>query len=1004
MKNSPDIISVLNSKDIFNNSHDAFIISDSERIIRFVNRSGLKMFGYTEEELIGKSIHSLMSEERTANYSKQMNEVLSGKIVSNIDSGEDLKGKKKNGEDFSIELTYVCSKSGTENYFISQIRDISERKTRDKELQVISNALKVITESNRLLIRSYSEKEYLQGICDIITSIGGYLKSLVVFIQESEDDHILYPVAFSGKGPVFSVKQSLKKASEVYSGSPTILAIKEKTIKVCRNISALGLWKYWKNSPDEMDFDSTISVPVFENDEVIGILRVFSSDPFSFDTHEVELFNELSGDISHGIKILRERKKLESTTLELKTITEANRLLIDVNDEKSYLQSICDIITRTGNFSKSGILLAEKSDTGDMFMHFTAYSGYSDSSKPSGYLKDFSLSRIQNSKSPTVIAMKEKRIYVCHDILGRDIWKYWVDSPEKLEFESTIALPIIIADEPAGVLRVFSDEPFYFTETKISLLEELTKDISHGLNFIRTRSAHEKAVRNLLESENRYRSLFEASSDAIFITDAETGIILDANKISENFLGLTLNEIIGMHHAELHLEAYKEKFRNILDRIANSDKSISEEFLLKTKNSGGKAIPVQIIANIVSVNGKKTIQCILRDISEQRFKEEKIRTAQKMEALGTLSGGIAHDINNILSPVIGFTQIALLEYQNREKQISCLNEVLTAAGRAKELVSQILTFCRKSETDKKPVRIHPIVKEVLKLISSSIPENVKLETVIDENCGHIMCDPIQIYQVLINLCTNAFHAMKNHGGILRVCLVKKGAPEIKLEKSEELPFDEYICLIVSDTGCGMNKTTLNRIFEPYFTTKPKGEGSGLGLSVVSGIVKEHGGDIYVRTYPGEGTYFRISFPLAETCSEKRSEYLIKNKYSKKLHILVVDDEPQITFMLKYMIEELGYTSEIYNDPIKALEVFIIEPYRFDMLITDQSMPGIEGTELSERFLAVRPDFPIILNTGYSPVISKKEALKMGIREFMMKPIMISDLSIIIERALKNRNN
>ena len=993
MKNSPDIISVLNSKDIFNNSHDAFIISDSEKNIRFVNRSALKMFGYSEEELLGKSIHSLMSEERTANYNKQMKEVLSGKVVSNIDSGEDLRGKRKNGEIFSIELTYVNSRSGKENYFISQIRDISERKFREKELIVISKALKIISETNRLMIRSENEKEYLQGVCEIITGIGGYSKSLILQIEEKNDDKILLPAAFSGYETDSAIKMPLRFSAIKDSGSPTRIAIQEKRTDTCRNIKARGLWKYWKDSPERMKFDSTVSVPLMAKSKVIGILRVYSYDPFAFDDQEVELLEELTEDISHGITVLRERKELETTTVALNVLTETNRILTEAQNEQQYLNDICKIITETGGFVRAVIHTIEDIENDDKLIRVGGSIGFDEDN---GYkIETYKLSKIKDWKSPTIVSLREKKVTLCENISARGLWKYWVDKPEKMDFESTIAVPVIYDDDVIAMIRIYSEEPFYFKEPKLKLLEDLSKDISHGLNYIRAK------VENI-NSENKYRTLFENSSDGVYLADAETGIIFDVNKNAEDMIGLPADRIIGLRYNEIHPSGAGNACGNVIEDLLANKSNSSRETFIRSLSSAGKAIPVQISASIFYLNGKKTIQSIFRNISEQKAEEEKIRNIQKMEALGTLSGGIAHDINNILSPVIGFTQIALLESDNREKQTNCLNEVLTAAGRAKELVSQILTFCRKSETDKKPIKIHVILKEVIKLISSSAPDNVTLETVIDDNCGYIMCDPIQIYQVVINLCTNAFHAMKETGGVLKVCLVKKESPEIKIEKNEIVPFDDYICLIVSDTGCGMTKTTLNRIFEPYFTTKPKGEGTGLGLSVVSGIVKEYGGDIYVRTYPNEGTYFKISFPLALIEPEKKPDKFKVNKKSKKLRILVVDDEPQITFMLKYMLEELGYTAEDFNDPKKALEAFISEPYRYDMLITDQSMPGIEGTELSEKLLTIRPELPIILNTGYSPIISKKEALKLGIREFMMKPITISDLSIMIERALNKK--
>jgi CheY-like chemotaxis protein len=244
--------------------------------------------------------------------------------------------------------------------------------------------------------------------------------------------------------------------------------------------------------------------------------------------------------------------------------------------------------------------------------------------------------------------------------------------------------------------------------------------------------------------------------------------------------------------------------------------------------------------------------------------------------------------------------------------------------------------------------------------------------------------------------------MKEKGGILKVCLVRKGSPEIKTESFEKLP-ENYICLIVSDTGCGMSKTTLNRIFEPYFTTKSKEEGTGLGLSVVSGIVKEHGGEIYTRTYPNEGTYFKLTFPIVERSVESGSLRHSSVKCDNSLHIMAVDDEPQITFMMKFMLEEIGHTSETFTDPLQALDIFLRDPSKYDLVITDQTMPGILGTDLSKKMLEIRPGIPIILNTGYSPVASKSEAKKIGIKQFVMKPLTISDLSFAINESVRSKN-
>ncbi len=985
---------------MIDNSHDVFIISDSEMKIIFSNITATRIFGYGQKELAGKSIQMLMPENRRNNYLYDMESALKGSIVSNIDSGEELFGQRKNGEIFPIELTYLCYSGTGTKYFVSQIRDISVRKDNEDKLNVTSKALKVITESNRILIRSESEKQYLQGICNVISEIGGYSKSLILRLDETGDDMMLIPVAASGPEHFKPETISFSIASVKNSGSPTIISIKDKKTNVCRNIRERGLWKYWKDSPGEMDFDSTISVPILSKDKVTGILRVYSRDPFAFDENEIKLLEELAKDISHGIKVLRERIELETTLLTLKILTETNRLLANEQNEDGYLKKVCDLITGLGHFSKSMLLLTSKSGESETAVKIAAYSGYSEDSIKA-HLSNISLTVGKcNPGSPTAIAINGKRIYVCGDIVGRGLWKYWVDSPEKMEFQSTIALPLAIREEIAGVLRVFSDDPFYFTQPRIELLDQLAKDISHGIQFFRTKAAHENAVKALVESEKKYRDLFQSNSDAVLISDVDTGIILDANIKAEEIFFLERDKIIGSHISSLDAMGYTKRLLNLLTSKFEEGKIYSDQFYLKTRPSCGKAVPIQLSASLFNLDGRNVIQCILRDISRLKKEEEEIRNIQKLEALGTLSGGIAHDINNILSPIIGFTQLALLETDNKEKQMSCLNEVITAANRAKDLAQQILTYCRKSETDKYPHRIHNVIKEVLKLITVSLPPVIKLETVIDENCEPIVCDPVQIYQVVINLCTNAIYAMKDKGGILKVCLVRKGSPEIKSDDLEKTDLKKYICIIVSDTGCGMSKTILNRVYEPYFTTKPKGEGTGLGLSVVLGIVKEHDGEIYTRTYPNEGTYFKISFPTVEKPVEEKHEQVKTANEGKKKNVLVIDDEPQITSMLLFMLNELGYSAEAFTDPVKAVNSFLSDPHKFDLILTDQSMPGMQGTELAEKALAARPDIPVILNTGYSPLVSKKEAKKMGIKQFIMKPVTISDLSVAISNSFK----
>ncbi|MBF0398833.1 MAG: response regulator [Desulfobacterales bacterium] len=372
-----------------------------------------------------------------------------------------------------------------------------------------------------------------------------------------------------------------------------------------------------------------------------------------------------------------------------------------------------------------------------------------------------------------------------------------------------------------------------------------------------------------------------------------------------------------------------------------------------------------------------------RTDEEKRLIEKQLRHAQKMEAIGTLAGGIAHDFNNILSIIMGYSELILNKSSLSLENTNDVDKILAAANRAKDLIKQILTFSRKE--DNKFILLNPafIIKETMKMLNASIPKNIEIKQKIDFKSGMIMGEPVQIQQVLMNLCTNAYHAMEKTGGILSVEL--KNA-------------DNYVELTVCDTGYGIEPEITEKIFDPYFTTKDKEKGTGLGLSIVQGIVEKCGGKITVESFIGKGTKFTILFPIVN------DKEIIKEKSHEKAlggneRILFVEDEEAIANMYKIMLEEIGYTVTIKTDANEALEQFQKDPTIFDLLITDQTMPKMTGDEFAKKSLKIRPDIPIILYTGYSSVISQDEAKKIGIKKFVLKPIGQNDFTNIIRRVL-----
>lgn len=369
-----------------------------------------------------------------------------------------------------------------------------------------------------------------------------------------------------------------------------------------------------------------------------------------------------------------------------------------------------------------------------------------------------------------------------------------------------------------------------------------------------------------------------------------------------------------------------------------------------------------------------------------------------MEAIGTLAGGIAHDFNNILFPIIGYTEMLMEDFSKNDPVRNSLNEIYTSTLRARDLVKQILTFARQEKNDLKLMKIQPIIKEALKLIRSSIPATIVISQNLQPDCGPVKAEPTQIHQIVLNLSTNAYHAMEANGGELKVNLKEIKLGPYDLVNTDMLP-GPYACLTVTDTGLGMNKDIVDRIFEPFFTTKEKGKGTGMGLSVVHGIVKAMNGAIKVYSEPGRGTEFRVYLPVIENISEKQSFLVEEPITGGTERILLVDDEEAILTMEKQSLVRLGYHVTSRTGSIEAFEAFHTNPDRFDLVITDMSMPKMPGDKLAVELIKIRPEIPVLLCTGFSEIMTAEKIKSLGIRALLMKPVAIRELAKKIREVL-----
>ncbi|MBI9084637.1 MAG: PAS domain S-box protein [Desulfobacterales bacterium] len=452
---------------------------------------------------------------------------------------------------------------------------------------------------------------------------------------------------------------------------------------------------------------------------------------------------------------------------------------------------------------------------------------------------------------------------------------------------------------------------------------------------------------------------------------------------------------------EEHLDYYPPEDRAVLEKAYRRAMETGEQFDLELRGTTAKgrlfwsrAIgrPEFKDGNCVKVKG------IFQDITEQKELKERLQQAQKMESIGTLAGGIAHDFNNILFPIIGLSELFLEDLSPGSLAYDNVQEILKAGKRGSELVQQILAFSRQTEHKMMPVRVQQILKETLGLVRSTIPSNIEMTHDIQVDCGLVMADPTQLHQIAMNLLTNAYHAVEPTGGEIAVQLketdVVDGVPA-----GRSLEPGTYAMLTVSDTGSGIDPAVLDKIFEPYFTTKAKGKGTGLGLAVVYGIVKEYRGDIKVFSQAGKGATFNVYLPLMQKYPgtpsvEKPAIYQTGNE-----RVLLVDDEEPIVRLEKQMLERLGYKVTSRVSSLEALEAFRANPDSFDLVITDVTMPNMTGDQLARELLSIKPGLPVIICTGFSERISRDKAAAIGIKGFLMKPIVKSDMAQMVRNVL-----
>ncbi len=526
---------------------------------------------------------------------------------------------------------------------------------------------------------------------------------------------------------------------------------------------------------------------------------------------------------------------------------------------------------------------------------------------------------------------------------------------------------------------------------------------SRVIAIVRDITERKKAEKELLDSEEKYRQLFENANEGMAVIQDGAFVFFNPKTLmiseyaKKELQSKPFEEIIHPDDRDIASGLFKQKLQK---------NKLSNLFMLRIITKNGREKYIEFKHLPISWEEKPATLVFFTDISkrhsaelQQKKLESQLRQAQKMEAIGTLAGGVAHDFNNILAGIFGYTQLAQMNIEKTDSLIKYLSQIYDGAVRARDLVQQILTFSRQAEAEMLPIYPHLVIKEALKLLRASIPSTIDIREELSKT-NMILADPTHIHQIVMNLCTNSYHAMMEKGGTLSISL-----KDIDIEENERMLASlapkrgSFLVLTVSDSGIGMNKATMDKIFDPYFTTKPKAEGTGLGLSVVHGIVENCGGHISVYSEPGEGTTFKIYFPSILPKEKRSSEKPAEPMPTGTEHILVVDDEENIVETMEQMLKSLGYQVTAHLKSSEAIQDFENRPNEFALVITDMNMPHISGAELIKRLHAKNNKISVILCTGFSKSINEKKFKAHGFQKILMKPVIMRDLANTVREVL-----
>jgi PAS domain S-box-containing protein len=921
------------------------VVITADQKVSLINKKGCEILGRDESEIIGQNWFDTYVPEGERDTVRKIFEKLMAAEIKPVEYFENSL-VTKTGEERIIAWhnTLMRDDNGNIVAILSSGEDITERKRAEKAKEEYLNRLGLLSDTASRLLLSRRPENIVEEIC---RKVMAYLDCQVFFnyLVDIEKQRLRLN-AYGG------ISEQAAREFHWLELEKTLCG--DATREACRIVV--------ENIPDSLDsrtervrslgIKAYACHPLFSLGQVIGTLSFGTDSRLHFTSDELELMKIVADQVAVALERMRLIRVAQH---------HAEKLEIKVQQRTSELLSANKLLESL--FSSMETSIAYMDNDFNFIRVNRAYA------EADGKTPDFFIGKNHFELYPN----KE----------NEEIFKRAIETGEGY---SIYEKPFIYAEHP--------ERGVTYWDWRLQPL----KDTSGRVNGL-VLSLLDVTRRKLGRQERlRMAAAVEQASESIAILDAE-GLISYVNPAFESVNGYLSKEVIG------------KKYEDILESGMSGESSpgkISRFFpggekwsgRLRRKKKDGQDCELDVLISPVFDPTGKIINysVIERDVTQEVRLQQLIRQTQKMEALGTLAGGVAHDFNNILMTVGINTELSLLSVEEGSPLQQYLRLALEAVNRGKELVKQIITFSRQKEKGREPIKVSPIIKEAVKFLRPSLPRYIEIDASISTEGDIVLGDPTQIYQVLMNLCNNAAYAMRDQGGILRIHLTPLDIDAGPAAGHPELKPGPYVKLTVSDSGKGMEPEIIPRIFDPFFTTKKPGEGTGMGLAVVHGIIKSHGGVIMVSSEPGQGSTFDVLLPRADGIQVPESPALDPILTGRERILLVDDEEAQLRGVTR-ILETLGYSVTAKTDGLEALTLFEASPEAFDLVITDQTMPQMTGAKLAESLLKIRGNVPVILCTGFSELVGGEEAKAMGIKEFVMKPYSAREIAQAIRRVI-----